>query len=186
MSVWALLAGEHEKLRQRTRTEVSCALQARLQQLVLRRHCARMATHQLTWRKVDENGREELLLRDEKPIQLEKLPDLGTGSLQILALFNARQKRMEKYTVEFTAKKLVIAIHLDEKPMGSGACGHALLHGHIGPDCKTPPKLRVPLPPLAPEEALDWLLSQLLREKGREFEPSPWLGSPVAPAAPPR
>ncbi|MCL2824561.1 MAG: hypothetical protein FWD57_11265, partial [Polyangiaceae bacterium] len=54
---------------------------------------------------------------------------------------------------------------------GSGACGHAAFHCHIGPDLDAKPKLRIPLPAIGPADALDWVLSQLC---GDGFEPAPW------------
>ena len=53
---------------------------------------------------------------------------------------------------------------------GSGACGHAAFHCHVGPTLDAEPKVRVPLPPLHPADALDWVLSQVVPG----YEPAPW------------
>jgi hypothetical protein len=71
----------------------------------------------------------------------------------------------------------VVAVHLSNDGAqkgqhGFGACGHAVLHCHVGPDMDAVPKVRVPLPALGPAEALDWVLSQLIPTP--RFEPAPW------------
>ncbi len=50
--------------------------------------------------------------------------------------------------------------------------GHAAFHYHVGPDRKTAPEARVPLPELGPVEAREWVLSQILPTA--KFEPAPW------------
>lgn len=81
-----------------------------------------------------------------------------------------------------------MAIHLpkdresDGDRQGSGACGHAALHCHVGPTLDADPKVRVPLPPLPPADALDWILSQVVPG----WEPTPWpevMAEPATSAA---
>lgn len=52
-------------------------------------------------------------------------------------------------------------IDLDETQKGEGPCSHPNLHCHIGndPDSDDDPTARVPLPWLAPDEALIWLMA---------------------------
>jgi hypothetical protein len=67
-------------------------------------------------------------------------------------------------------------VDLDDKPKGVGLCSHALLHTHVGttPDSDDVPSAdpmgeckrfstRVPMPWLAPIDALNWLLSTVDR-----------------------
>ncbi|HEX4422555.1 MAG TPA: hypothetical protein VH165_31790 [Kofleriaceae bacterium] len=63
---------------------------------------------------------------------------------------------------------------------GGGACGHAAFHCHVGLTLEHEPKVRVPLPAVAPADALDWLLSTVVPN----WEPAPWtriFGAQVAP-----
>jgi hypothetical protein len=81
----------------------------------------------------------------------------------------------------------VILFHLenDQDPIeqdrkGGGACGHAAFHCHVGLTLEHEPKVRVPLPAVAPADALDWLLSTVVPN----WEPAPWtriFGAQVAP-----
>jgi hypothetical protein len=79
-----------------------------------------------------------------------------------------------------------VALHLqnDSGPSGdragSGACGHAAFHCHVGPTLDDEPKMRVLPPPLLPAEALDWVLSQVVPD----YEPAPWPSVVAALAAP--
>lgn len=50
-------------------------------------------------------------------------------------------------------------IDLTLQPEGDGPCRHPLLHCHVGPDADRAFQARVPLPPLAPHEAVEWLLA---------------------------
>ena len=69
----------------------------------------------------------------------------------------------------------VIAVHLSERPQGAGACGHALLHCHVGRSLELAPKVRVPLPAMTPWDALDWLLTQVVPAWP---DPTPWPDEP--------
>lgn len=74
--------------------------------------------------------------------------------------------------------KWTLAVHLpdDEGPegdrQGRGACGHAALHCHVGPDLDTAPEVRVPLPAISAADAFDWVLSQIIPTQ--EFERARW------------
>lgn len=63
-------------------------------------------------------------------------------------------------------------IELDPHPRGQGLCGHPVLHCHVGGAAnERTPEARVPLPWLAPWEALDWLLATA--DKKFETDPVP-------------
>ena len=104
------------------------------------------------------------------------IPDLVDARLSIMALEErSNPPRLRSFTVMVEGKtkenrEWWVAVHLpkgDED--GSGACGHPLLHCHVGiKDQK--PELRVPLPPLPPAEILRWVLSQVIPG----YEPAPW------------
>ena len=62
-----------------------------------------------------------------------------------------------------TTRPYYARVDLDDTAKGSGLCGHALLHCHVGDDpghnrAFAP---RVPLPWLLPGDALDWLLASV-------------------------
>lgn len=117
---------------------------------------------------------------------LTGLADLETAELSVLGLASKRG-HLHSFTVSVEGKRSdgsrwALAVHLPddrqtpEKPdgdrQGLGACSHATLHCHVGPDLDTGPKVRVPLPALSPGEVLDWVLSQLVPTP--TFEPAPW------------
>jgi len=123
---------------------------------------------------------------------LAGLADLETAELSVLALVS-RNGHLHAFTVSVEGKRRdgsswALAVHLpddretaqnpDGDRQGLGACGHAALHCHVGPDLDTGPKVRVPLPALGPVEVLDWVLSQLVPTMA--FEPAPW-SSVLAP-----
>jgi hypothetical protein len=57
-----------------------------------------------------------------------------------------------------------VRIDLDPEQRGAGPCNHPALHCHVGvdPDDRAAQQVRVPLPWLAPAEALDWLIATLI------------------------
>lgn len=68
-----------------------------------------------------------------------------------------------------------IAVHLPRHrahggPDGAGPCSHPALHCHVGPDHRSAPQVRVPLPPMRPGALLSWLLCQVYTD----LEPEPW------------
>ena len=117
---------------------------------------------------------------------LTGLADLATAEISVLGLVS-RNGHLHAFTVSVEGKRSdgsswAIAVHLpddretkknpDGDREGLGACSHAALHCHVGPDLDTGPKVRVPLPALTPVEVLDWVLSQLVPTPA--FEPAPW------------
>ncbi|MBM7115734.1 hypothetical protein [Archangium primigenium] len=117
---------------------------------------------------------------------LTGLADLKTAQISVLGLVS-RKGHLHSFTVSVEGKRSdgsswAVAVHLpddretEKKPNGDrqglGACSHAALHCHVGPDLDTGPEVRVPLPALTPGEVLDWVLSQLVPTQA--FEPAPW------------
>jgi hypothetical protein len=103
--------------------------------------------------------------------------------LTLLVLCNAKTGRIHQVTASVEGTRddgstWVVAVHLpDDRDrgadrQGSGACGHAALHCHIGPTYDAKPKLRVPLPALEVVDILDWLFSQIAADNA--FERAPW------------
>jgi hypothetical protein len=114
-------------------------------------------------------------LRGSQSIELGSVEPLIEAKLSLSALTSRRGERIEKFTIKLEAisrpaRPFVVSVELTEKADGQGACGHALLHCHIGPDHEVKPQIRVPLPALKPWDALDWVLSQIIPE----WEPAPW------------
>jgi hypothetical protein len=117
---------------------------------------------------------------------LHKLPGLRSADLTVLGLIG-RADHLHTFTVMVAAmrndgSRWSLAVHLPDDRVtvatpggdrqGHGACGHAAVHCHVGPDLDTVPKVRVPLPVLGPVDILDWVMSQLLPTA--DFEPAPW------------
>lgn len=117
---------------------------------------------------------------------LTGLADLETAEISVLGLVNKRG-HLHAFTVSVEGKRRdgspwTLAVHLPDdrettqNPSGDrqgfGACSHAALHCHVGPDLDTRPAVRVPLPALGPVEALEWVFSQLVPTT--PFEPAPW------------
>jgi hypothetical protein len=110
------------------------------------------------------------------------LPHLEDAHLTVLASVSRRNEHLHQFTATIegmtaTRSPWVAAVHLeaDHEPpdhdrKGSGACGHAAFHCHVGPTMNHEPKVRVPLPAVGPAGALDWLLSTVVPA----WEPVPW------------
>ena len=120
------------------------------------------------------------------PIALRNLPDLASGELSLMALAD-RQNHLHQFTAMVEGRRAdgsawSLAVHFEDDRetkesqegdrKGTGACGHAAFHCHVGPGLNVGPKVRVPLPALGPVEALQWVLSQLVPTP--QFEPAPW------------
>jgi hypothetical protein len=116
---------------------------------------------------------------------LKGLPHLQDARLTVLLLTGTRRNELHELTIMLQGRTQegapwCVALHLpddresrecpDGDRQGSGACGHPALHCHVGPSLDDEPKVRVPLPPLLPAEALDWVLSQVVPN----YEPAPW------------
>jgi hypothetical protein len=117
-----------------------------------------------------------------EPEGLTGVPDLATAKLSLMALTD-RKGHLHMFTVMVEGEredgtKWTLAVHLPDDQgkegdrQGRGACGHAALHCHVGPDLDTAPEVRVPLPAISAAEAFDWVLSQIIPTN--YFEPAPW------------
>lgn len=121
-----------------------------------------------------------------EPLSLNGVPHLASAKLSLMALTD-RKGHLHMFTVMVEGarkdgSKWTLAVHLpddretDKNPQGDrqglGASGHAALHCHVGPDLKTEPELRLPLPAVSAADAFDWMLSQIIPTK--QFEPAPW------------
>jgi hypothetical protein len=120
------------------------------------------------------------------PVSLRQIPDLASAELSLMALAD-RRNHLHKFTVMVEGRRIdgsawAVAVHFEDDRVteknpgadrkGTGACGHAAFHCHVGPGLDVAPKVRVPLPALGPVEALEWVLSQLVPTA--KFEPAPW------------
>ena len=117
---------------------------------------------------------------------LTALANLESAELSVLGLVG-KSGHLHAFTISVEGKRKdgstwTLAVDLpddrethktpDGDRQGLGACSHAAFHCHVGPDRKTAPEVRVPLPALGPVEALEWVLSQLVPTA--KFEPAPW------------
>ncbi len=102
-------------------------------------------------------------------IALSELPALQNARMSFRVKLRADHKAIEQYTIsvvgeERTSQRPWYArIDLDPQQRGQGPCGHPLLHCHVGVDHteKNPQETRVPLPWLAPDAAVQWVLATL-------------------------
>lgn len=121
-------------------------------------------------------------------VQLKDTPDLRDLKLTLLALVDTREDRLRQFTAMLEGIRpndgtpWIAAVHLeddDNRPegdrKGTGACGHAAWHCHVGPDLSATPKVRVPLPALKPADALRWVLTTIIPA----MEPAPWERCPT-------
>lgn len=131
-----------------------------------------------------ESGTVEWFLGDRTGVaKLPATPDLRDVRLTLLALVDGRNDHLRQFTAMLEGRattgkaKWTVAIHLeddrggdDADHKGSGACGHASWHCHVGPDLNAKPKVRVPLPGLTAADAVRWLLTT----HDRAMEPASW------------
>jgi hypothetical protein len=181
MKEWLALYEQHCAMRAES-DDLHRLLRKRLIELADRGHCAATIRGRFTPRhrgalvelRIDANGHRE---------PLRALPYLDEAHLTVLALVSRRTDHVHQFTamVEGTTHaKLpwIVAVHLeaDHEPpdhhdrKGSGACGHAAFHCHVGQTMGQEPKVRVPLPDVGSVGALDWLLSIVIPD----WEPAPW------------
>lgn len=127
-------------------------------------------------------------------VVLQKLSDHDRGEvhlqeahLHVLLMLDTGMSHLHGLTVMIDGKRRdsslwTVAVHLtddsdtEKNPsgdrQGKGACGHAVLHCHVGSTLDMHPKVRVPLPPLTPGEVVEWVMSQVVPTVA--FEPAPW------------
>lgn len=142
----------------------------RLKRLVEAGKCPEAATGWV--RKTNENRNSRIDLSKSAQKGLLKHPAVALKGLSALEdgallsfIVTVRKDEILKYsvgltgTVRGTGQGWFARFDLDESEAGSDPCAHAMLHCHIGQDPDSDMKVRVPVPWLAPGEALDWLLS---------------------------
>ena len=183
MKEWRALYQQHGEMRASS-AELMNALRRPLLALADRGHCAKTIQGRFTRRQ--RGAHRELYIQPIDPSDerepLMELPDLDHTHLTVLALISLKSDRMHQFTamIEGTTKvglPWAAAVHLEDDSdpkeqdrRGSGACGHAAFHCHVGPTLDHEPKVRVPLPAVGPAGALDWLLSIVVPG----WEPAPW------------
>lgn len=115
-------------------------------------------------------------MRGHPVLTLKKLEHLQPGA--ILSMSFLQEKRsgiVLAYSVGLSGRTSgsgrpwYARVDLDQEQKGQGPCGHPNLHCHVGgdPEKDEEPQARVPLPWLAPDEALTWLLATV----DQRFEP---------------
>ncbi|HWO22448.1 MAG TPA: hypothetical protein VNO30_27005 [Kofleriaceae bacterium] len=185
MKAWLDLYQQHRDGRSGS-TDLGTALRRRLLALAERGHCHRTIQGRFT--RHDGGPRRELYIQPldpNDPVKGEPLVDLPllvNARLTVLALLSKKKDHVHQFTamIEGTTRvgaRWAAAVHLEEDyatphqdRKGSGACGHAAFHCHVGPTLDDEPKVRLPLPAVGPADALDWLLSIVVPT----WEPAPW------------
>lgn len=157
-------------------------LRERLIKLAKLGHCDRTIQGRFTQRHGGGQRQELYIQSTDESEPLLALPHPEDARLTVLARVSRRAAHVHKFTAMIqgtTPVRLpwVAAVHLegDHEPpdhdrKGSGACGHAAFHCHVGPTMDHEPKVRVPFPAVGPVGALDWLLSIVVPA----WEPLPW------------
>lgn len=190
MSPWVSLYQQHSELRMGRQQTVDGLKQTLRRLASMKGYCDPSISWFLKTTK-DDNGRLTVYTQPydcpKGPIELKGLPDLTGARLSIQATLEPKTGRVHEFSAAISGKTdagvdWTVAIHLDNELRspekdgwrgdwrGDGACSHAVLHCHVGPDLEAKPKVRVPLPAVGPEHALDWLLATVVPG----FEPMPW------------
>jgi hypothetical protein len=181
MTEWRALYESHRAVRGQSIRLLSSALRKTLIDLAARGHCDETICGRFRWRHRGAHDEWHIAVPDDRE-PLWRLPHVKTAHLTLLALVSRKVEQVHQFTamidaVTTTGTPWVAAIHLEadhESPehdrRGSGACGHAAMHCHVGPSMEHEPKVRVPFPAVAPAGALDWLLSTVVPD----WEPAPW------------
>ena len=181
MKEWCALYEAHGAMRAIAPTDLLNSLRSRLVRLAERGHCEGTIRGRFSY---SNRGplRELHVHGPDGSVPLLHLEALEAARLTVLALVSRRTDHVHQFTamIEGTAsgeRSWVAAVHLVEDHVtgerdrqGSGACGHAAFHCHVGPTFDHEPKVRVPLPVIGPAGALDWLLSIVVPD----WEPAPW------------
>ena len=180
MKEWHALYERHRAMRVAP-GNLQSSVRKRLIDLADRGHCAETIRGRFSSRHC--GALQELYIdaaRNREP--LWELPHLTVAHLTVLALISRRTEHLHQFTAMIEAEtdtqsRWVAAVHLeaDHQPpdhdrKGSGACGHAAFHCHVGTSMDHEPKVRVPFPDVGLVGALDWLLSIVIPA----WEPAPW------------
>jgi hypothetical protein len=142
---------------------------------------------------LSENGR--LTISNAAPVKIEGWPAIPLKGLEhideahLTLSVTLAKKRLEEYSIQLRGVRRIeprtpwyARVDLDKVPKGVGLCSHALIHTHVGttPETDNVPSndpqgarkkfsARVPMPWLAPVDALNWLLASV----DRRLEPAP-------------
>lgn len=183
MNNWTSLYREHQGLRRPARTWTT-DVRNLLRGLASAGHCDRSVSQRFSDKRSGASVEWSIRRRETAGVgePLVEIGGLRSTTLSVLATAG-RDGSLHQFDIRAEGERhdgtrWVIAVHLsDDRGAGGdrhalGACGHAALHCHVGPDLNAVPKIRVPLPALGPVEALEWVLSQLIAIS--EFEPAPW------------
>ena len=181
--MWDALYRQHEAVRDVGNADVAILLRERVKWLVAHDHCDQRYQGKVTYKQQPARGRREIWVKGGEdamgaPIPLVGLPELTEARLFFAVMLDARAARVEKFTVRLdgrahaTGQAWLVSVEMDDRQMGSGACGHAIIHCHVGPDHFSTPEVRVPCPAMKPWEALDWVLTLVVPG----WEPLPWDG----------
>lgn len=179
--MWDALYRQHEAARDVGNADVASMLRARVKWLVAQGHCDQRYQGKVSYKQQRPRGRREIWVKGSEdamgaPIPLVDLPELTDASLFFAVMLDWGARRVEKFTVRLHGRTLatglpwLVSVEMDDRPMGSGACGHAIIHCHVGPDHASTPEVRVPCPAMKPWEALDWVLTLVVPG----WEPLPW------------
>jgi hypothetical protein len=174
MQLWLERDKLTQKAVQEQRRDHKAELNSRLRLLGSRKHCPK---HAIGWLTTEhrEDRRKAVVLSSKAnatsgnhpAIALSGLEQLRDGALLTLSVLTDSKAKLLEYSIGVQGMGKILGapwyarIDLTEEPEGEGPCGHPLLHCHVGLDPSTQgePETRVPLPFLAPAEALDWLLA---------------------------
>lgn len=186
MKRWVDLYREHGAMRRDAGANAMASIRKRLVRLAELGHCDDSLPSRFTYLKRSPAGLQVCEIKgcEDRGEPLKKLPNLREAWLTVKLLTGTRQHELHELTIMLEGRTLegtswCVALHLpddrksarpDGDRQGSGACGHAAFHCHVGPTLDAEPKVRVPLPPLHPADALDWVLSQVVPG----YEPAPW------------
>jgi hypothetical protein len=179
--MWIELYQRHQENRQVGRARVDIEFRQRIKELVRRKHCEYRFLGKVEYKRNPSSGIQEVWVKGQgsamgEPIPLSSLPDLTDAYLSLAAALDYKKTVVQRFTISLQGKAagdgrpLLISAEIDASPLGSGACGHALIHCHVGPDHTSKPEVRVPMPAITPWDAMDWVLSQVVPD----WEPAPW------------
>jgi hypothetical protein len=157
------------------RADVSADLRRLLRKLGEMGHCSPAVPSRFS----DQRDKKFVAWGAGGPFDLVDLPHLSGAQLTLHLRTDRDHTRLYAFTAAvegFTVEGAtwIAAVDLDDDlkgdQMGSGACGHASFHCHVGPTRTHRPQTRVPFPAVGPVAAVDWLLSQVVPG----WEPAPW------------
>jgi len=178
---WQELYVAHRELRRWGTDRLDNEWRRRIAALSKRGHCPPTSAPQVTRQTNREYGRTEVRVGGSGFIALDNLHAALAGRLFLHAMMCHRSRRIDSFVVCIEAKTrdtqcpFIVSVEMHEygedgRPYGPGACGHALVHCHVGPDHRSEPQVRVPFPPVGAVAALDWALTVVVPD----WEPAPW------------